>query len=227
MSGIVYIVKNPAFPHLFKIGWTSKGSVKERGLDSSNVPEDYEIIYAYTCENPKEVEEHMHNLFAEKRHYTMTNRKTEFFYIGCLLQAKKTLEMMAGGVNNDVTSEFKANIEAQQYTEEYHLKDKPDEILKLYKKLKSSVLSLNPNLSMAFRKYYMSFKLKKRTISDIEIQNKQIKVYINTKKGTLKDTKNITRDVSNTGTWGNGDYQVLISSANQIPDVLDLIKQIL
>ena len=225
MSGIVYIVKNPAFPHLFKIGRTSKKSVEERGLNASNVPEDYETLHAYECEDDVEVERYIHSQLDNVRHKTSKGRLTEFFYIGYLEKANDILRRHKG--TKEITENFNDIVETHQYTEEYHLKDKPENILKLYNKLKKYLLSLNPKLSMSFRKYYMSFKLTKRIVSDIEIQNKQIKVYINTKKGTLKDIKNITRDISNTGTWGNGDYQVLISSEKQIPDVLDLIKQIL
>jgi len=95
-KGIVYIVQNPAFPHLFKIGRTEQGSVEERGLNASNVPEDFEVLFGYECTNPKEVEEHLHKTFDGFRHYTNTGRKTEFFYVGCLPQARDTLKLLLG-----------------------------------------------------------------------------------------------------------------------------------
>jgi hypothetical protein len=112
-KGIVYIVQNPAFPHLVKIGMTEKTSVKDRGLDASNVPEDYEILYAYKCKNPKEIEQYLHEQFDGFRHYSSKGRKTEFFYIGCLQQSLKTLELLRKA-GEDVTEEFQETLEEQQ-----------------------------------------------------------------------------------------------------------------
>jgi len=53
-KGIVYIVRNPAFMHVFKIGYTEKNSVELRGLNIGNVPEDYQILFSFECENPRE-----------------------------------------------------------------------------------------------------------------------------------------------------------------------------
>ena len=43
--------------------------------------------------------------------------------------------------------------------------------------------------------------------------------------GELEDPKQLARDVSNTGHWCNGDYEIRISSDNDLPYVLSLIKQ--
>jgi hypothetical protein len=93
-KGIVYIVQNPAFPHLFKIGYTEKDTVEARGLNASMVPEDFNVLLGYECDNPEEVEEHLHKAHKNYRHYTITGRKTEFFYVCCLQEAKKTLELL-------------------------------------------------------------------------------------------------------------------------------------
>ena len=121
-KGIVYIVQNPAFSHLFKIGKTCKACVKERGLDASNVPEDYKTLFAYECANPEEIESLLHETFDMYRHYTETGRKTEFFYIGCVPQAKKHLEALkkAGSNIREITEEFQESIdEEQQSNAEY------------------------------------------------------------------------------------------------------------
>jgi len=95
-EGIVYIVQNPAFPHLFKIGWTVQETVEDRGLNASNVPEDFDVLFGYECNSndPKKVEEHLHEICKEFRHYTKTGRKTEFFYVCCLQRAKDALKFL-------------------------------------------------------------------------------------------------------------------------------------
>ena len=51
-------------------------------------------------------------------------------------------------------------------------------------------------------------------------------MWLNTKVGTLDDPRNITRDVSNTGHWGNGDYEIQISNDEDIEYIFSLIKQV-
>jgi predicted transport protein len=52
-----------------------------------------------------------------------------------------------------------------------------------------------------------------------------LKVWINLQKGKLDDPKNITRDVSAIGHWGNGDYEIQISDDDNIEYIISLIKQ--
>jgi len=98
---IVYVVQNPAFPHLFKIGYTKKDSTEERGLNASNVPEDFKVLYAFECKDPKKMEEALHEAFADFRHYTTSGRKTEFFYIKCIKKVLKLLEQIGVEIESD------------------------------------------------------------------------------------------------------------------------------
>jgi len=50
-------------------------------------------------------------------------------------------------------------------------------------------------------------------------------LWINLTKGELDDSKNLTRDVSATGHWGNGDYELQIDSDEDLEYILSLIKQ--
>jgi predicted transport protein len=45
------------------------------------------------------------------------------------------------------------------------------------------------------------------------------------KKGTLADSTNVTRDVSDVGHWGNGDYEIIIKESSDIGYTLSLIRQ--
>ncbi|WP_156946348.1 hypothetical protein [Clostridium akagii] len=49
---------------------------------------------------------------------------------------------------------------------------------------------------------------------------------LNTKVGTLDDPRKIARDVSNTGHWGNGDYEIQISNDEDIEYIFSLMKQL-
>ena len=66
-------------------------------------------------------------------------------------------------------------------------------------------------------------------ISDdyIVIQNKGIRLFLNVKKGTLKDPENIMRDVSEVGHWGNGAYEIRfpLNSDVELDYVFNLLRQ--
>ena len=48
---------------------------------------------------------------------------------------------------------------------------------------------------------------------------------INLRKGELNDPQGLARDISVTGHHGNGDYQIQISTDDDLEYVLSLIKQ--
>ena len=71
---------------------------------------------------------------------------------------------------------------------------------------------------------YICFS-RKTNFVDVEIRNKDVKIYINLKIGELDDPKNITKDVSNQGHWGNGDYEIRLYPDTDLDYVMFLINQ--
>lgn len=126
--------------------------------------------------------------------------------------------------NSENLKEVKENIKV--YTEEDHLTNISEDIVELYEKFKNSVLNLADGIDMLPQKYYIAFK-KGSNISDVEIQKKSLKVFINAKIGTLDDPKGLAKDVSNIGHRGNGDYQIQIKNDSNLEYIMSLIKQVL
>jgi len=94
----------------------------------------------------------------------------------------------------------------------------------LYEAYKDAILNLADNIEIQARKDYIAFK-KNSNIADITIQRKGLKMWINLKKGNLDDPKKITRDVSETGHWGNGDYELIITNTDNLEYIMSLVKQ--
>jgi predicted transport protein len=113
--------------------------------------------------------------------------------------------------------------EIKVYTEEEHLANVTDEIKELYEKLKSAILNLD-NLEIKPKKVYIAF-VSGRNVVDILPQRKALKIWLNMAKGELDDPKGIAKDVSNTGHWGNGDYEIKIQNDDDLEYILSLIKQ--
>jgi len=126
--------------------------------------------------------------------------------------------------NSESLKEVKENIKV--YTEEDHYNNGSDYIIELYEKFKSSILNLADGIEILPQKYYIAFK-KGSNISDIEIQKKSLKIFINAKLGSLDDPKRLVKDVSNIGHRGNGDYQVQIENDKDLEYIMSLIKQVI
>lgn len=114
--------------------------------------------------------------------------------------------------------------EVKVYTEMDHLEDTSDEVKELYESFKTAILNLSPNIEVSATKLYIAFK-KGRNITDIRIQKKGLKLWINLAKGKLDDPKKLTSDVSNVGHWGNGDYELKVENTHNIEYIMSLIKQ--
>ena len=113
--------------------------------------------------------------------------------------------------------------EIKVYSEQEHLENVNEEIKELYEKFKSAILNLD-NLEIKPKKKYIAF-VAGRNVIDILPQKKALKMWINLSRGELDDPKEITRDVSTTGHWGNGDYEIQINTDDDLEYILSLVKQ--
>ncbi len=113
--------------------------------------------------------------------------------------------------------------EIKVYSEEEHLERANEEIKELYEKVKNAILNFD-SIEVKPKKKYIAF-VAGRNVIDIHPQKKALKMWINMSIGELDDPKGITRDVSTTGHWGNGDYELQINSDEDLEYILSLIKQ--
>ena len=113
--------------------------------------------------------------------------------------------------------------EIKVYSEQEHLENVTEEIKELYEKLKSAILNFD-NIEVKPKKKYIAF-VSGRNVIDIHPQRKALKMWLNMNIGELDDPKNLMRDVSTTGHWGNGDYELQINSDDDLEYILSLVKQ--
>lgn len=114
--------------------------------------------------------------------------------------------------------------EVKTYTEEVHLKVADPTIAGMYTRYKELVLAISPELSVKPMKWYIAFRAK-TNITDVVILKKSLKIFINLPKGKLEDPKKLARDVSEVGHWGNGDYQIQISTDDELEYIISLVRQ--
>lgn len=128
----------------------------------------------------------------------------------------KTISKTDNAIDN-VAKEIKV------YSEQEHLENVTEEIKELYEKLKSAILNFD-NIEVKPKKKYIAF-VSGRNVIDIHPQRKALKMWLNMNIGELDDPKNLMRDVSTTGHWGNGDYELQINSDDDLEYILSLVKQ--
>lgn len=118
----------------------------------------------------------------------------------------------------------KVSDEIKVYTEDDLLIAGSDETRELYNKFKDGILNLADDIQVVPNKLYMVFR-KTRNIVCMNIQKKQIRMWIGAKWGAIDDAKGLAIDVRNTGHWGTGDYEVNVNSDKDLEYILSLIKQ--
>lgn len=112
------------------------------------------------------------------------------------------------------------------YDEDRFLQNKSDDIIELYNIYKEAILNLAPNIEALPLKWVMMFKTD-RKFAYIEIQKKNLKLWVNLKRGQLDDSKGLARDVSSVGHAGNGDYELTITDTENLEYIMSLVKQAL
>ena len=125
------------------------------------------------------------------------------------------------GKNNIIDAVSK---EIKVFTEEDNLSNANDEIREIYEKFKTSILNFD-DTEIKPNKLYIAFIKHKRNIVDFVIQKNAIKIYINLLFSELDDPKQIARDVSSVGKWGNGDCEIKIHDDKNLEYILSLIRQ--
>lgn len=123
--------------------------------------------------------------------------------------------------NNESINEVAKEIKV--YTEQEHIDYANEEIKDLYEKFKAAILNLG-EFEIKPKKLYLAF-ISGTNVVDIHLQKRALKIWINMSKGELDDPKKIMRDISAIGHWGNGDYQLVLNSDDNLEYILSLIKQ--
>ena len=117
----------------------------------------------------------------------------------------------------------KVTNEIKVYTEDEHLEKGTEETKELYETLKNAIQNLG-ELEIKPKKKYIAF-VSGSNVVDIHIQKNALKLWLNLQQGDLDDPKEITRDVSSIGHWGNGDYEIVMRNEEEMEYILSLIKE--
>ena len=114
--------------------------------------------------------------------------------------------------------------EIKVYSEADHLSNIPEEMIDFYNELKNRILNIGDGVKIKTKKFYIAFVASTNFV-DIHLQKSQLKLWFNMNKGDLEDPRELARDVSNVGHWGNGDYEIALKPDDDLDYLMTLIKQ--
>ncbi len=111
----------------------------------------------------------------------------------------------------------------------YGLEDHPQlaegsTMRELFEAFRKEVLALDPGVIEEVLKLYIAFKAETNVV-DVVPQKSRLRLSLNMAFHELHDPQEMARDVTNLGRWGNGDVEIGISSRDQLPYVMGLVRQ--
>lgn len=96
----------------------------------------------------------------------------------------------------------------------------------IFEAFRKQVLALDPCVTEEFLKLYVAYKAETNFV-DVVPQAKRLRLSLNVAFHEIDDPRGICKDVSGLGRWGNGDVEVGLSSKDQLPYVMGLVRQAL
>lgn len=89
---------------------------------------------------------------------------------------------------------------------------------------RQQVLEIDEGVTEEFTKLYVAYKAETNFV-DVVPQKSRLRLSLNMPFYELSDPKGLAKDVTNVGRWGNGDVEIGLSSLDQLPYVMGLVRQ--
>lgn len=140
--------------------------------------------------------------------------------------ARLALEVWpAPALPEEVLARYRPKREAQaSYTIDDHPHLVSGPMAELFQDFRKEVLALDPCVTEEFLKLYVAYKAEANFV-DVVPQKSRLRLSLNMKFHEVHDPRGMCRDVTNLGRWGNGDVEVALSRAEDLPYVMGLVRQ--
>jgi len=94
----------------------------------------------------------------------------------------------------------------------------------VFEAFRNQVLALDPCVTEEFLKLYVAYKAETNFV-DVVPQAKRLRLSLNMEFPEITDPRGLAKDVTGLGRWGNGDVEISLSSLNELPYVMGLVRQ--
>ena len=94
----------------------------------------------------------------------------------------------------------------------------------VFEAFQKEVLALDPCVTEEFLKLYVAYKAETNFVDAVP-QAKRLRLSLNMPFPEINDPKGLCKDVTTVGRWGNGDVEVGLTSLDELPYVMGLVRQ--
>jgi len=94
----------------------------------------------------------------------------------------------------------------------------------VFEAFRKEVLALDACVTEDFMKLYVAYKAETNFV-DVVPQAKRLRLSINMTFAEINDPKGLCRDITDISRWGNGDVEVGLTSLDELPYVMGLVRQ--
>jgi uncharacterized protein with ParB-like and HNH nuclease domain/predicted transport protein len=110
----------------------------------------------------------------------------------------------------------------------YGLDDHPQlknlAVAALFDAFRKAVLALDPCVTEEILKLYIAYKAETNFV-DVVPQAKRLRLSLNMRFHQINDPRKLCKDVTALGRWGNGDVEIALSSLDDLPYIMGLVRQ--
>jgi predicted transport protein len=127
-------------------------------------------------------------------------------------------------LDSAVLAAYKPKSAAVGYTIDDHPPLVTGPLREVFEAFRKQVLALDACVTEEFLKLYVAYKAETNFV-DVVPQVKRLRLSLNVTFPEISDPKGICKDVSGLGRWGNGDVEVGLTSLEELPYVMGLVRQ--
>jgi len=139
--------------------------------------------------------------------------------------AEKALKVWAmPKLSSTILDAYRGRVNVIGYTIDDHPHLTSGQVRELFEAFRKEVLALDPNVTEEFLKLYVAYKAETNFV-DVVPQAKRLRLSLNMAYSEIHDPRGISRDVTGLGRWGNGDVEVGLSSLDELPYVMGMVRQ--
>ena len=114
---------------------------------------------------------------------------------------------------------------AGRHTIEHHPHLRPGAPMHdLFEAVRQEILALAPEVREEFTRHYVAYKTR-TNFTDVVPQKRRLLLTLNMRFDDISDPRGLAADITNLGLWGNGDVQLEVDNARQIPYAMELVRQ--
>jgi predicted transport protein len=131
---------------------------------------------------------------------------------------------IAPKLSTDVLAASKPEPTPSSYTIADHPHLLTGKMRAVFEAFRTEVLALDPCITEEFLKLYVAYKAETNFVDAVP-QAKRLRLSLNLDFAEINDPKGLCKDVTGIGRWGNGDVEVGLSSVEELPYIMGLVRQ--